>query len=1110
MVALGASLGISPVYAKPLQQQEAGAQSSQSGKAKGKRKQTSTVGTTQQAGTSGQAAADQAAASVPQSGDIVVTGFLESLRSAQSIKKNSAVIVDSITAEDIGALPDRSVTEALQRIPGVSINRFAAGVDPDHFSVEGSGVTIRGLTYTRSEINGNDAFSAGNGSGINFQDIPSELLAGVDVFKTPTASMIEGGIGGTVNLRTRLPFDQKKALLAGSLQMNYGDFAKKGSPVVSMLASNRWDTPIGEIGILGSFSYSQLYSRADRLGISSFRPRTVYSDGTRNDVIPFDGATEVGSILFPRGAVVGSQNFDRQRYGFSGALQWRSNDGSMEATFRFLRSDARQAWNENTIEIATDNVAANSDANGVPDSRARAGTSINYDDSGMFESGYITGPTGWRADQNSGNARTPAEGLQSNNIARQHTERNVVNDYTANFRWDMTDRLSMKLDYQHVDSFAQAMDNGLWISSYQDAYIKLNGNSLPDVQFLPPQNCESANFNTATNSCMGTPGTANYPSYYTGSHQSFLDPYNSFYRSAMDHYEYSDGNEDSIRADFNYRFPDNGFLKSVQVGGRYADRDQTARYSVYNWGRLSEQWGNNGPVWLDDPVNGAQLNGYVPNLFGDYFKGQAAFPGSPGRLYYSGNPATDYQDYINYATAINRQWEPTTTCSDGRVINGGWNPIISRCGNLPNSPFQPGEVNPQHWRNWATYVMANIDSTFSNGWELTGNVGVRYTNTRRSSFGYQQFANNANSLPTEAQCNEPIDPGQQASPFCTFSPEVRAQARAFLNGALNGNDKIVNYDYWLPSANFKLAVTDKLQFRLGYFKGVYAPQFGYTRNYFNITGLSTVANYDSSGNAIPNSYSIQTTTTAGNPLLLPTKSDNYDFTVGWYFSNVGHLTGALFYKRLTDVVTNSTQRIDLTNNGATFPAVVTQPVNSPDVGHVKGFELSYSQVYSFLPGFLKGLGLQATYTYVDSSGVPQSTLSATDPDVAAGRTSSITGTDFPLQGLSKHTINVTPFINIGPLELRAAYNWRSRYLLTIRDVITPFDPIFQEAYGQLDASATFTVTPHFKIGVQAVNLTNSITKTQAAVLDSAGKIQYVPRQWYTADSRFTILTRFTF
>jgi hypothetical protein len=88
-------------------------------------------------------------------------------------------VVDAITASDIGALPDRSVTEALQRVPGVSISRFAAANDPDHFSVEGSGVAVRGLTFVRSSSTAatpSRRVSAGRRS---TSPTPAELLGSV-------------------------------------------------------------------------------------------------------------------------------------------------------------------------------------------------------------------------------------------------------------------------------------------------------------------------------------------------------------------------------------------------------------------------------------------------------------------------------------------------------------------------------------------------------------------------------------------------------------------------------------------------------------------------------------------------------------------------------------------------------------------------------------------------------------------------------------------------------------------------------------------------------------------------------------------------------------------
>ncbi len=190
--------------------------------------------------------------------------------------------------------------------------------------------------------------------------------------------------------------------------------------------------------------------------------------------------------------------------------------------------------------------------------------------------------------------------------------------------------------------------------------------------------------------------------------------------------------------------------------------------------------------------------------------------------------------------------------------------------------------------------------------------------------------------------------------------------------------------------------------------------------------------------------------------------------------------------------------------------MTTTPVNSRQAGKIKGFEIAYQQVFDFLPGFLSGLGLQANYTYVDSQGVPQSTLSATDPDVAAGRVPTISGEEFPLQGLSKHQINITPFIDIGGFSARASYNWRSRYLLTLRDVITPFDPIFQEDFGQLDASITYAITDNIKVGIQGYNLLNSVTKTSAAVEDQNGDVRLIPRGWYMQDRRYSFVARFNF
>src|SRR5688500_7979243 len=102
--------------------------------------------------------------------EVVVTGIRQQLESSQARKADAEEILDSVTAEDIGALPDRSVTEVLQRIPGVAIGRVPDARDADRIAVEGAGGTIRGLSWARSGRKGHAAFSAKNSRPLGVRD----------------------------------------------------------------------------------------------------------------------------------------------------------------------------------------------------------------------------------------------------------------------------------------------------------------------------------------------------------------------------------------------------------------------------------------------------------------------------------------------------------------------------------------------------------------------------------------------------------------------------------------------------------------------------------------------------------------------------------------------------------------------------------------------------------------------------------------------------------------------------------------------------------------------------------------------------------------------------
>lgn len=229
---------------------------------------------------------------------VVVTGIKASLSKAQDLKRSAAQIVDSIVADDIGKLPDANVAEALQRIAGVQISRNRG---------EGDRVQVRGLSQTQALLNGRAIFTAGKERGLAFQDVPSELLAGADVYKTPTADQVEGGIAGIIDLRTRRPFDFSGLKLAATLKSSYADLAGKSRLEGSVLASERWDLGGGQqFGALLSVARQQRDYRADTQELGA--PAQL-ADGSG----PFA----------PTGVWNAYEMGSRDRTGVTGALQWR-------------------------------------------------------------------------------------------------------------------------------------------------------------------------------------------------------------------------------------------------------------------------------------------------------------------------------------------------------------------------------------------------------------------------------------------------------------------------------------------------------------------------------------------------------------------------------------------------------------------------------------------------------------------------------------------------------------------------------------------------------------------------------------------------------------------
>ena len=1012
---------------------------------------------------------------------IIVTGFARSLKTAQDIKENADTVVDVITAEDIGALPDRSVAEALQRVPGVNIGRFEKTSDPDRFSVEGTGVIIRGLPYVRSELNGRDIFSATGGIVLSFNDISPELLGRVEVYKNATADMIDGGIAGTVNLVTRKPLDNPGLNFSGTVEANWGDLAEEWSPGFSGLISNTWETSGGSIfGLQFGYARSELVSRTDASNLQDpcyrdpsldgacFRTQEVSAGGFGGETqFDEDNFPPANSVVAPKGAGVRSTRLERDREAFSVVGQFESGDGRLLATVEWLRSDTQFFTDEYFLQALVNNDQA------FP--VERAGTDWVFDSNGVFQSGTLTSFTG-------DSGLSPWGGLPTELVHFQRLTDSRTEDFSFDSRFDVTDRLSLNLELQHISSkLSQDSVIGA-MNTFSDIVVDNSGDT-PAVQFITP---------------IGAPeGIYNNPDY-------------TYFWFLLDSKARNDGELDSVRFDVDYDVGD-GFLRNVRFGTRWAERNRVTRDTNFqNWGTLGAPWtGRNGNWNCADPqvygCGGAyaddfpEASNYATPFDDNFQRGNAPTPIQNGGGYFFGGD--DLIDRYLDGTVV-QQGQAITAFSFPNFLPEQWTP-------LPDD-FSEGQISDVDELTGAFYARADWGLDFDNGMSLQGNVGMRYVHTTVESGGniflpdpdfFDNPENNAGGngdgvvqvSEIRFSCDNNPNPNAQIG-YCALSDARLAEFASVYTREEIIDSRDITFDHWLPSFNAKLEFGNGMLVRAAVSKGISRPDLALFR-----AGGEVVDNTGdllaSGAAALANGPLFQLFT--GNRNVQATESWNYDLSLEYYFDDVGSITLAGFVKDLSGIVTSGVELVEYPTADGPLEIEVNGPSNDLS-GTLKGVEVAYQDVWEFLPGFLDGLGTQITYTYIDAGDF-------TNPDLAQNRGNFASSQ--PLQGVSEHTVNATLFYEKGPISTRAAYNWRSEFLITPRDDIFPYSPIFGESTGQLDASIFYTVSENLKLGVQGVNLLDEVTRT-SQVIDFDGT--RLTRNAFRNDRRFTFLARFDF
>lgn len=320
---------------------------------------------------------------------VVVTGYRASLEKAMDIKRNSLDASDSILAEDIAKFPDMNVSESLQRIPGVALNRESG---------EGREITVRGLgaQFTRVLINGVEAIATvgsqdvstsnpGNGAGgtnrgrgFDFNVFASDLFSALTVHKTNSASLEEGSLGATVQLQTARPFDHQGFVFTTSAQAGYQSLAGSVNPRFAALIS---DTFLGgRVGVLFSGAYGTTNTLEE--GTSSVRWMSYLSNGTsfgtsgtNNNVVASVNGTACSAVWtitgtcldfnsafrprFPRYDIIDTHS---KRLGLTGSFQWQADDKTL-FTIDGLYADFAQVRNERYLEANSFSSGANVNTN---------------------------------------------------------------------------------------------------------------------------------------------------------------------------------------------------------------------------------------------------------------------------------------------------------------------------------------------------------------------------------------------------------------------------------------------------------------------------------------------------------------------------------------------------------------------------------------------------------------------------------------------------------------------------------------------------------------------------------------------------------------------------
>lgn len=982
--------------------------------------------------------------------ELIVTGIRGSQMKSVDVKRTETALVDAISSEDIGKLPDVTIADALQRVSGIQIQRNAG---------EGATVNIRGLRQVITLLNGEQYLSAGNMGEAqpNLTDVPAQLMNQVLVYKTTDPNNALSGISGTIDLRTRRPFQMPSGLqLSGGAEYQRGDDTKKDDWLVNALASWRNDRIGALVGVAAS-----------NANLGNNYSGTVSLSGN-NDW----GGSNPNNFISPHGFESFARTVERERLAVNGAFEFDLGEGFTLVAEGFYAKldeydrkvgvnisnrwsgDAFGVWTRPTVSQNTGSTSGgrpwlavdeydidawwvNSfSVNRVTKSETKNfNVELNYDNGGPFTAEvraiYADG------DRLSMNGQ--AQGDLSN-------WRYAPGRFTL-FR-DATDRTR--------GTFYPAAIASKFPTRYTNGIVGSAGGRFVDPNPLGYGENPQLHYNISGDKAVWS-GFDRPISGGLGAGKTLKD-----YMASKDSYAIgafsSEGNNEIqsemsvFRADGHYKFQDEpflGFITNIDVGARISDRSVEAEqfhlFSGFYGGVPGAVQANGTPV----PAGGCEAQWKAIDVVMDQSQCQAGefiidpLTGTRKFQPYTVNAPTRLDTYNNVIWVDNyggvTSGLPGVWAVDPRDFD---NPAAFHKKVFGGAirVTVPGESYDVDLREQSGYVATN----FALG-KLSGDMGLKLIRTE-----------------------------------LLVRQNITGETRNYGDTNADAGDTVTRRKYTdlLPSINAQYAITDSFKARFSYSKTMQPLDL------LNYGGALKINTADDPGLGI---RIVTSAEAKGNPNLNPWRSDNFDAALEYYVGQASMVSVSAFLLKIDSFVTNGVTSGSFPDQDGVIrrPVNVTLPIQG-DGGEVKGLEVGAKVALSdFITSpILENFGFDTNYTYSPSE---ESRLG-------------VDGEKLPFAQNSKNQFNLIGWYQDDKLQVRVAYNFRSARL---QEVMSNNIPIFQDSTSYVDVNVSYAVRDNVTVYFNGSNVTGEIENYYARF--AKGQTQYVWQNEF--EPRYTLGVR---